>query len=374
MGKVMKLIEVDQDYSDDNLFDEEIIDIFVEESAEVIDEISENFPLWKADYDDRAALEEIRRAYHTLKGSANMVRARVVAELASAVEDVLNKIVDGTTPPDGAVVKLVNDSMESIPSMVEFFKQNRSERRTANIVKQIELAQSILSGEHINVKPLESSSSTIMRQDDELITNIPLADSLIVMDAGLDNKPVINKVKSDDMAATGATTIGFGDGVKANPNAKPSVDLAKFEQLDRKVNGHQLVIEKLEAQISQAQQQLKMVSKQFQQSDQGQDQFSSKKEVEAVNAQFVSLAKEVKDLKYFMSGSSSQILQEVSHENEKQLKKVSSVLKKAQQRNDEMDKVISKAQRKQLIGMVIAGVVGLMSGLGGAYVLFSTLS
>lgn len=374
MGKVMKLIEVDQDYSDDNLFDEEIIDIFVEESAEVIDEISENFPLWKADYDDRAALEEIRRAYHTLKGSANMVRARVVAELASAVEDVLNKIVDGTTPPDGAVVKLVNDSMESIPSMVEFFKQNRSERRTANIVKQIELAQSILSGEHINVKPLESSSSTIMRQDDELITNIPLADSLIVMDAGLDNKPVINKVKSDDMAATGATTIGFGDGVKANPNAKPSVDLAKFEQLDRKVNGHQLVIEKLEAQISQAQQQLKMVSKQFQQSDQGQDQFSSKKEVEAVNAQFVSLAKEVKDLKYFMSGSSSQILQEVSHENEKQLKKVSSVLKKAQQRNDEMDKVISKVQRKQLIGMVIAGVVGLMSGLGGAYVLFSTLS
>lgn len=370
----MKLIEVDQDYSDDNLFDEEIIDIFVEESAEVIDEISENFPLWKADYDDRAALEEIRRAYHTLKGSANMVRARVVAELASAVEDVLNKIVDGTTPPDGAVVKLVNDSMESIPSMVEFFKQNRSERRTANIVKQIELAQSILSGEHINVKPLESSSSTIMRQDDELITNIPLADSLIVMDAGLDNKPVINKVKSDDMAATGATTIGFGDGVKANPNAKPSVDLAKFEQLDRKVNGHQLVIEKLEAQISQAQQQLKMVSKQFQQSDQGQDQFSSKKEVEAVNAQFVSLAKEVKDLKYFMSGSSSQILQEVSHENEKQLKKVSSVLKKAQQRNDEMDKVISKVQRKQLIGMVIAGVVGLMSGLGGAYVLFSTLS
>lgn len=374
MGKVMKLIEVDQDYSDDNLFDEEIIDIFVEESAEVIDEISENFPLWKADYDDRAALEEIRRAYHTLKGSANMVRARVVAELASAVEDVLNKIVDGTTPPDGAVVKLVNDSMESIPSMVEFFKQNRSERRTANIVKQIELAQSILSGEHINVKPLESSSSTIMRQDDELITNIPLADSLIVMDAGLDNKPVINKVKSDDMAATGATTIGFGDGVKANPNAKPSVDLAKFEQLDRKVNGHQLVIEKLEAQISQAQQQLKMVSKLFQQSDQGQDQFSSKKEVEAVNAQFVSLAKEVKDLKYFMSGSSSQILQEVSHENEKQLKKVSSVLKKAQQRNDEMDKVISKVQRKQLIGMVIAGVVGLMSGLGGAYVLFSTLS
>lgn len=373
MGKIMKLIEVGQDYSDDSLFDEDIIDIFVEESAEVIDEISENFPLWKADYDDRAALEEIRRAYHTLKGSANMVRARVVAELASAVEDVLNKIVDGTTPPDGAVVKLVNDSMESIPSMVEFFKQNRSERRSPNIVKQIELAQAILSGEHIDVKPLEASSSTIMRQDDELITSIPLADSLIVMDTGLDSKPIINKVKSDDMAVTGATTIGFGDGVKTPPNAKPPVDLAKFEQLDRQVVGHQLVIDKLEAQVSKAQQQLNLAVKQFQQSDRGQDQFSTKQDVEAVNAQFMSLAKEVKDLKYFMSGSSSQIMQEVHHENEKLLKKVSAVLKKAQQRNDEMDRVIAKVQSKQMIGMVVAGVIGLISGLGGAYLLLSVL-
>lgn len=370
----MKLIEVDQDYSDDSLFDEDIIEIFVEESAEVIDEVREYFPVWKADFDDRAALDEIRRAYHTLKGSANMVRARVIAELASAVEDVLNKVVNGTMPPDNSILKLIHDSMESIPDMVEFFKVNRSERRTPNIVKQIELSQAILSGEHIEVKPLEESSSTIMRQDDDLITTIPLADSLIVMDSGLDNKPVINKVKSDDMSVVSKSKPGFGDGVKTNPNAKPSVDLAKFEQLDRQVSGHQLVIDKLEAQLAKAQQQLNIAVKQFDQSNSANQQFSTKQDLEVAKERFVSLAKEVKDLKYFMSGSSSQIMQEVSHENEKLLKKVSTVLKKAQERNDNMDAVIDKMAKKQLIMTVLAGVIGLVSGLGGAYLLLTAMS
>jgi len=63
------------------LIDDEIIEIFVEEAEEVLETIAEFTPKWKADRENEEARAEVRRAYHTLKGSGRMVGATTIGEL-----------------------------------------------------------------------------------------------------------------------------------------------------------------------------------------------------------------------------------------------------------------------------------------------------
>lgn len=74
--------------------DEELQEVFVEEAGEVLETLAEFVPQWQQDPADDKALAEVRRAFHTLKGSGRMVRALVVGELAWAIENMLNRVIE----------------------------------------------------------------------------------------------------------------------------------------------------------------------------------------------------------------------------------------------------------------------------------------
>ncbi len=102
--------------------DDEILEIFIEEAAEVLETINEYLPQWQANTEDADALTEVRRAYHTLKGSGRMVGATVVGELAWSVENMLNRVIDGTIEAGPEVLALVGDVTARIPEGVEAFR------------------------------------------------------------------------------------------------------------------------------------------------------------------------------------------------------------------------------------------------------------
>nr|GFD59834.1 hypothetical protein [Tanacetum cinerariifolium] len=58
--------------------DEELREVFLEETDEMLEALGEYVPRWHADPGNLSALSEIRRAFHTLKGSGRMVRALIL--------------------------------------------------------------------------------------------------------------------------------------------------------------------------------------------------------------------------------------------------------------------------------------------------------
>lgn len=78
--------------------DAEIFEFFVEEIEEIFTELDELFAQWFADPNDQAALTDIRRHFHTLKGSGRMVGALQAGEMAWTVEDMLNRVMGGALP------------------------------------------------------------------------------------------------------------------------------------------------------------------------------------------------------------------------------------------------------------------------------------
>src|SRR5690606_2834262 len=77
-------------------------------------------------FDDRSALAEVRRAFHTLKGSGRMVGASTIGELAWAVENMLNRVIDGSVFMNDDIAGLLQDVTGVLPALVEDFRARRN--------------------------------------------------------------------------------------------------------------------------------------------------------------------------------------------------------------------------------------------------------
>ncbi|WP_368678503.1 Hpt domain-containing protein [Acinetobacter lactucae] len=89
--------------------DDEFLEIFVEEIEEIFVELQSLIDEWMQS-ESIAKLIEIRRYFHTLKGSGRMIGAKSSAELAWTVEDTLNRVINqslGLTPNIQQYVQLV---------------------------------------------------------------------------------------------------------------------------------------------------------------------------------------------------------------------------------------------------------------------------
>ena len=103
----------------DEEFDAEIMEIFVEDARDVLENINNKFIVWREDTENQSALTELRRGYHTLKGSGRMVGASEVAELSWSVENVLNRVREAKIVPSPAIIDLLEQVLKVLPRMVD---------------------------------------------------------------------------------------------------------------------------------------------------------------------------------------------------------------------------------------------------------------
>ncbi len=102
--------------------DAEIRDIFIEEVTDVITDLTDFLPIWQQDKQDLTPLIEVRRGFHTLKGSGRMVGAFSISEMAWSIESLLNRLLDHTLAVTDEVVNLVVDTVNSLPILLADFE------------------------------------------------------------------------------------------------------------------------------------------------------------------------------------------------------------------------------------------------------------
>ncbi|HXS27225.1 MAG TPA: Hpt domain-containing protein [Steroidobacteraceae bacterium] len=99
--------------------DPELVKLFIEEAREELEKITKQFPIWDQNPLEQNALATVRRSFHTLKGSGRMVGARDLAELAWAIENLLNRLLDNTLARTPAIVGTVREALAALPQLIE---------------------------------------------------------------------------------------------------------------------------------------------------------------------------------------------------------------------------------------------------------------
>jgi len=158
---------------EDDLIDEEVIEIFIEEAGEVLETINEFLPQWKANYEDEAALKEVRRAYHTLKGSGRMVGASILGELAWSVENMLNRVLDNSIATTPAVTGIVETVTGVVPVLVTAFEQRV--KPDLNVDALAAVADALSKGEQPPALPADLSLAAVAEAPAPVAEEAPAA-------------------------------------------------------------------------------------------------------------------------------------------------------------------------------------------------------
>ena len=98
--------------------DDEIREIFLEEFEEEIHNMGNLVSEWRVAPEDLDRLRQIRRVFHTLKGSGRLVGARTLGEFAWKTENMLNRVLDGSRVASPAVLALVEASHATLPQLL----------------------------------------------------------------------------------------------------------------------------------------------------------------------------------------------------------------------------------------------------------------
>jgi chemosensory pili system protein ChpA (sensor histidine kinase/response regulator) len=105
--------------------DDELRDVFLEETDEVLEVLHRHLP----NSADKIAQGEMRRAFHTLKGSGRMVRALVLAELAWAVENLLNRVLERSVALGPEIQQVLDDAVALLPELIADFATGDQHQR-----------------------------------------------------------------------------------------------------------------------------------------------------------------------------------------------------------------------------------------------------
>ena len=148
--------EPDEEYLEEDI-DEEILEIFVEEADEVLGTMTDCLHAWRANNDDQKSLETLRRSYHTLKGSGRLAGAMVLGEFAWALENMLNRVLEGKLESSPDMFKLLDQSETTVKKLLDYLKGNADQRPP---VKRLsDLANAFADGQQPIVGDVTASSA-----------------------------------------------------------------------------------------------------------------------------------------------------------------------------------------------------------------------
>ncbi|MBF0553407.1 MAG: chemotaxis protein CheA [Nitrospirae bacterium] len=101
---------------------DEIINDFLIETTEIVDDLSQKFVELENDKDNQELVNGIFRSVHTIKGASGFLGFNQMVQLTHLTESVLKKIKDGDIPLTPGVMDVILESIDMVKVLLEHIK------------------------------------------------------------------------------------------------------------------------------------------------------------------------------------------------------------------------------------------------------------
>ncbi len=157
--------------------DVELVELFVEEGEELIETAQDLFTRWKDNLESKDIIGELRRIFHTIKGSSRMAGAMAIGDLGHAAEDIFNTIVDFGRKVESDDYEIILATTNKLDSMIAELK---SLRWPVGASKEIKVIRRYLSPDDVEAEVeveeelVEDSAVVELPESSEVIDEIPM--------------------------------------------------------------------------------------------------------------------------------------------------------------------------------------------------------
>ena len=209
--------------------DEEIMQIFVEDAREIIQVIDRTLPEWRANPDNRDVLLELRRAFHTLKGSGRMVGASVIAELAWAVENMLNRVREDKIRHSDQIFELLFEVQKTLPVMVAHLEGGPAPQADIDSLRNRAdaLASNSVAGVTVTAPPAPLAGIEVTEEPEEISPPVAVTQGAADAGARLVLDPVLVQIFATETRGHLATIVGVVDASRTSASVMVSEPLLR---------------------------------------------------------------------------------------------------------------------------------------------------
>ncbi len=130
--------------------DPELLDIFLEESGDILDHSDGVLANLRDKHTDMGLIVELQRDLHTLKGGARMSGIFAVGELGHSMESLLEAVAEGRVPLDNTGVIVLERGFDRLHSMITRVSERRALALPSNLIAQFD---KLALGQSIEVAP-----------------------------------------------------------------------------------------------------------------------------------------------------------------------------------------------------------------------------
>ncbi len=152
------------------VIDPAMLGIFLEEFESVIVQLRKQLPVWKENIEDNKAAAELRRGFHTLKGSGRMIGATEIGEFSWRIEELLNNLIENRVNYNPSIGHAVSLAVAALDGLKTRLLGDQSDLSAEGIRGLASFARQLTSGNETHVSTLEG---VIPESLLALVTDIP---------------------------------------------------------------------------------------------------------------------------------------------------------------------------------------------------------
>lgn len=98
--------------------DAEFVEVFIEEAHGQLAVMQQQLEVWRDNFEDRQAINALRRAFHTIKGSGRVVGAQEIGDFSWHFEELLNQVLNGALPASTALAMLLSEAVSALENLL----------------------------------------------------------------------------------------------------------------------------------------------------------------------------------------------------------------------------------------------------------------
>ncbi|MCU7698534.1 Hpt domain-containing protein [Acinetobacter sp. AYS6] len=139
-------------------FDSELLDIFLEEADELLEGMDTDLNIWINDQENFAALNNLMRYLHTLKGGANMIQANYIGLIAHELESIYERLIQRQLIASSALIDFIRLVQDDLADRLQIVREQHLDYAASHTVQALKNAGKVYDSLEPVVKEIQAES------------------------------------------------------------------------------------------------------------------------------------------------------------------------------------------------------------------------
>ncbi|PTV56067.1 hybrid sensor histidine kinase/response regulator [Acinetobacter seifertii] len=170
-------------------FDPDLLDIFLEEADELLEGIDTDLNIWVGEQENFAALNNLMRYLHTLKGGANMVQATYIGSITHELESIYERLIQKqliATSPLIDFIRLIQDDLADRLQIMREKQLDYAAPYTINALKQ--------AGKNSNFQPVPEIE--VFDTESEIFSELEVVSQVLINEVPAETETVVEELEA----------------------------------------------------------------------------------------------------------------------------------------------------------------------------------